>query len=237
MNKILLVPILIILLLNQTSAQTNHAIAQINSIRDEVYFKLQNHQISQEKALLVYKKLQNELLSKKDYANYIQTFLFEAVDFYVPNDDYAEATKSISKGVDALNYVKGFCYDTLFFQLNCELSEYYRRMPNKIHLAENHFKIGYDFLLQKKWLEQKQATYVITFLSNYGRLVDDLGDAEQSFNYFRQARQIAQQQHISLNQYAVLSNMAKYYREKKDYKNALKLLTEALPLTESDDKT
>jgi CHAT domain-containing protein/predicted negative regulator of RcsB-dependent stress response len=237
MNKIFLVPILILWMLKETSAQSNHAFEKINSVRDGIYFKLQNHRISKEKALLVYKKLQDSLFNKKDYPNYIQVFLYEAVDFYVPNDDYEYATQSISKGLKALQYVKGSCYDTLFFQLNCEIAEYYRRMPNKINLAEKYFKSGYDFLLKKKWLQQKMPAFVITFLSNYGRLVDDLGDSEQSFNYFQQARQLAKQQKTSLNQYAVLSNLAKYYREKKDYQNALKLLKEALPLAESDDKT
>ena len=223
-------------MLKETSAQQNHTIDKINVIRDDIYLKLQNHQISLKKALFVYKKLQDSLFFKKDYPNYIQVFLYQAVDFYVPNDDYELATQSILKGINALKYAKGICHDTLFFQLNCELSEYYRRMPNKINLAEKHFKIGYDFLLKKPWLQQKIPAFVITFLSNFGRLVDDLGDSEQSFNYFLQARQLGKQHKISLNQYAVLSNLAKYYREKKEYKNALELLKEALPLAESDDK-
>lgn len=236
MNRFLLILSLILIVRLFASAQPDPTIAQINSLRDDVYLKLQNHQISTQKAEFIYKNEQKKLLEQQKYPFYIQLFLFKAVDFYVTNDDYESASRCISEGLKNLKYVKGISYDTLFFQLNAELAEYYRRIPNKLNLAEKHFKIGYESLLKNKWLEQKMSAFVITFLSNYGRLVDDLGDAEQAFNYFQEARQIAKQERVNLNQYAVLSNMAKYYREKKEYENALKLLREALPLAESDDK-
>lgn len=198
------------------SAQPEPTIAKINSLRDEVYSKLQNHQISIGKAEIIYKNEQKRLFEQQKYPFYIQMYLFKAVDFYVTNDDYEKASRCVSEGLQNLKYVKGIAYDTLFFQLNAELAEYYRRIPNKLNLAEKHFKIGYNFLLKKKWLEQKMSVFVVTYLSNYGRLVDDLGDSEQAFNYFQEARQIGKQEHVSLNQYAVLSNMAKYYREKKN---------------------
>ncbi|GGD67286.1 hypothetical protein GCM10011514_34200 [Emticicia aquatilis] len=237
MNRLLLFLSLTLLVWLSASAQPDPTIAQINSLRDDVYSKLQNHQISTEKAEIIYKNEQKRLFEQQKYPFYIQMYLFKAVDFYVTNDDYEKASQCVSEGLKNLKNVKGISYDTLFFQLNAELAEYYRRTPNKLNLAEKHFKICYDFLLKKKWLEQKMSAFVITFLSNYGRLVDDLGDAEQAFNYFQEAHQIGKQEHVSLNQYAVLSNMAKYYREKKEYGNALKLLKEALPLAESDDKT
>lgn len=237
MNRLLLFLSLILIVRLSASAQPDPTIAQINSLRDDVYSKLQNHQISTEKAEIIYKNEQKKLFEQQKYPFYIQMYVFKAVDFHVTNDDYENASKSVLEGLQNLKYVKGISYDTLFFQLNAELAEYYRRIPNKLNLAEKHFKIGYDFLLKKKLLEQKMSAFVITFLSNYGRLVDDLGDAEQAFNYFQEARQIAKQERVSLNQYAVLSNMAKYYREKKEYETALKLLKEALPLAESDDKT
>lgn len=236
MNRLLLFLSLILIVRLSASAQPDPTIAQINSLRDDVYSKLQNHKISTKKAEIVYKNEQKRLFEQQKYPFYIQMYLFKAVDFYVTNDDYENASKSVSEGLQNLKYVTGISYDTLFFQLNAELAEYYRRIPNKLNLAEKHFKIGYNFLLKKKWLEQKMSAFVITFLSNYGRLVDDLGDAEQAFNYFQEAHQIAKQERVSLNQYAVLSNMAKYYREKKEYETALKLLKEALPLAESDDK-
>jgi CHAT domain-containing protein len=236
MNRFLLILSLLSAFGLCASAQSDPAITQINSLRDDVYSKLQNHQISTEKAEFIYKNEQKRLFEQKKYPFYIQMYLFKAVDFYVTNDDYESASKSVLEGLRSLKYVKGIAYDTLFFQLNAELAEYYRRTPSQLNLAEKHFKIGYDFLLKKKWLEQKMSAFVITFLSNYGRLVDDLGDAEQAFNYFQEARQIGKQERVSLNQYAVLSNMAKYYREKKEYENALKLLKEAVLLAESDDK-
>ncbi|AFK04005.1 Tetratricopeptide TPR_1 repeat-containing protein [Emticicia oligotrophica DSM 17448] len=236
-NKPLLVLLLTVIIGLNASAQDEPIIARINSMRDDVYTKLQNQQISLDKARLIYKNQEKRLFNDKKYPYYIQCFLFEAVDFYVTKDDYENAAKSVLEGMSNLKYISGVSRDTLFFQLNAELAEYYRRIPNKLNLAEKHFKIGYDFLLKKKWIENQMPAFVITFLSNYGRLVDDLGDSEQAFNYFQQAKQIGQQKHITLNMYAVLSNMAKYYREKKDYANALKLLQEALPLTESDDKT
>ncbi len=237
MKRLLFFLALILIGRLSASAQSEPTIAKINSLRDEVYSKLQNHQISTGKAEIIYKNEQKRLFEQQKYPFYIQMYLFKAVDFYVTNDDYEKASRCVSEGLQNLKYVKGIAYDTLFFQLNAELAEYYRRIPNKLNLAEKHFKIGYNFLLKKKWLEQKMSAFVVTFLSNYGRLVDDLGDSEQAFNYFQEARQIGKQEHVSLNQYAVLSNMAKYYREKKEYRDALKLLKEALPMAESDDKT
>ena len=236
MRKSLLISLFAILILN-AMGQLNNPALQIPKMRDEVYVRLSNRQITTEQALKSYKNLQKKLLDKKDYDNYFNLFLLAAVDLYVPNDDYENATKVVLDGLDALKYVSGEKKDLLFFQLNAELSEYYRRIPSKLNLAEKHFKKGYDFLLQHKDLQKKLPAFVITFLSNYGRLIDDLGDTEQSFYYFQQARQIAKQEKITLNQYAVLSNMAKYYREKKQYENALGFLKEALPLAGSEDKT
>ena len=237
MRKSLLISLFTLCLLNVLAQPKTDAFKHIQQVRDNLYTQLKTGKISTAKAIRAYRNLQQGYFDKKDYANYIEIFLFMAVDVYVTNDDYEQASKSILEGLDALKYVKGENYDMLFFQLNAELSEYYRRMPNRLRLAEKHFKKGYDFFLQKKELEYKIPAFVITFLSNYGRLIDDFGDTEQSFYYFQQARQIAKQQKVTLNQYAVLSNMAKYYREKKQYEEALNLLKEALPLAESDDKT
>ena len=210
---------------------------EIQQLRNEVYKKMNSGQITTGKAYLSYKELQKKLLAEKDYDNYIDLYLFAAVDIYVTTDDYQGAAKVILEALDDLKYFRGLKRDILFFELNAELSEYYRRLPTSQSQAEKNFKRGYDFFLQHKNLQKDIPAYVIAFLSNYGRLIDDLGDTEQSFYYFQQARQIAKQEKITLNQHAVLSNMAKYYREKKQYENALSLLKEALPLAESDDKT
>ncbi|GAB3516776.1 hypothetical protein GCM10027442_34860 [Emticicia fontis] len=223
-------------MLNGWAQSKDHA-SEIQQVRDEVYTSLSNHQITTEQALKRLKSLQKKLFDQKDYENYIQIFLLITVDIYVPNDDYESATKVIEESLGALKYLSGEKKDLTFFKLNSELSEYYRRIPSKLNLAEKHFKKGYDFLLQHKEVQKKLPEFVIAFLSNYGRLIDDLGDTEQSFYYFQQARQIAKQEKITLNQYAVLSNMAKYYREKKQYQDALGFLKEALPLAESDDRT
>ncbi len=235
MRNFFLISVFAICVLN-VWAQSKDQAMQIQQVRDKIYTSLNNHEISTEQALKTYKSLQKKLFDQKDYENYIDMFLFTAVDIYVINDDYEHATKVMVESFDALKYLNGEKKDLYFFQLNAELSEYYRRMPSKLNLAEKHFKKGYDFLLQHTQLQKKIPAFVITFLSNYGRLIDDLGDTEQSFYYFQQARQIAKQEKITLNQYAVLSNMARYYREKKQYENALSLLKEALPLAESDDK-
>lgn len=235
MRKNLLISVFAVCVLN-VWAQSKDQAMQIQQVRDKVYTSLNNHEITTQQALKTYKGLQKKLLDKKDYENYLEMFLFTAVDIYVINDDYEHASKVMLESFDALKYLNGDKKDLYFFQLNAELSEYYRRMPSKLNMAEKHFKKGYDFLLQHKELQKKIPAFVITFLSNYGRLIDDLGDTEQSFYYFQQARQIAKQEKITLNQYAVLSNMARYYREKKQYENALSLLKEALPLAESDDK-
>lgn len=235
MRKNLLISVFAVCVLN-VWAQSKDQAMQIQQVRDKVYTSLNNHEITTEQALKTYKGLQKKLLDKKDYENYLEMFLFTAVDIYVINDDYEHASEVMLESFDALKYFNGEKKDLYFFQLNAELSEYYRRMPSKLNMAEKHFKKGYDFLLQHKELQKKIPAFVITFLSNYGRLIDDLGDTEQSFYYFQQARQIAKQEKITLNQYAVLSNMARYYREKKQYENALGLLKEALPLAESDDK-
>lgn len=236
MRKNLLISVLAVCMLN-VWAQSKDQASQILQMRDDVYMRMSSHQLTTEQALKTYKDYQKKLLEQKDYDNYFNLFLFAAVDFYVPNDDYANASKIIEEGLVSLKYVSGEKKDLFFFKLNAELSEYYRRMPSKLHLSEKHFKKGYDFFLQHKDLQKKLPAFIITFLSNYGRLIDDLGDTEQSFYYFQQARQIAKQEKITLNQYAVLSNMAKYYREKKQYENALGFLKEALPLAESDDRT
>lgn len=236
MRKNLLISVLAVCMLN-VWAQSKDQASQILQMRDDVYMRMSSHQITTQQALKTYKDYQKKLLEQKDYDNYFNLFLFAAVDFYVPNDDYANASKIIEEGLVSLKYVSGEKKDLFFFKLNAELSEYYRRMPSKLNLSEKHFKKGYDFFLQHKDLQKKLPAFIITFLSNYGRLIDDLGDTEQSFYYFQQARQIAKQEKITLNQYAVLSNMAKYYREKKQYENALGFLKEALPLAESDDRT
>ncbi|RYU96728.1 CHAT domain-containing protein [Emticicia agri] len=236
MRKNLLICVFAICVLN-VWAQSKDMAMQIQQLREDIYTKLDNRQITAEQALKSYKSLQKKLLDQKDYDNYVNLFMLTAVDLYVPNDDYESAAKIITEGIDALKSQTGEKKVVYFFKLNAELSEYYRRIPSKLNLAEKHFKKGYDFFLQHKSLQKKIPAFIITFLSNYGRLIDDLGDTEQSFYYFQQARQIAKQEKITLNQYAVLSNMAKYYREKKQYENALGLLKEALPLAESDDKT
>ncbi|MBA4852179.1 CHAT domain-containing protein [Emticicia sp. BO119] len=236
MRKSLLISVFAVCVLN-VWAQSKGTASQVQRVIDEVYMKLNNQTITPEQALLRYKSLQKQLLIQKDYENYFKLFLISAVDVYVPNEDYDHAAKVLEEGLAALKYVDGELKDLYFFKLNAEVSEYYRRMPSKLNLAEKHFKKGYDFLLQHKSLQKKLPAFIITFLSNYGRLIDDLGDTEQSFYYFQQARQIAKQEKVTLNQYAVLSNMAKYYREKKQYENALGLLKEALPLAESDDRT
>lgn len=236
MRKNLLIAVFAVCVLN-VWAQSKDLTSQMHQMRDDVYVSLNSRQINTEQALKRYKSFQKKLLEQKDYENYFNLFMLAAVDLYVPNDDYENATKVILDGLESLKYLNGKQKDLYFFKLNAELSEYYRRMPSKLSLAEKHFKKGYDFLLQHKNLQQELAAFVITFLSNYGRLIDDLGDTEQSFYYFQQARQIAKQEKITLNQYAVLSNMAKYYREKKQYENALGFLKEALPLAGSEDKT
>lgn len=208
MRKNLLISVLAVCMLN-VWAQSKDQASQILQMRDDVYMRMSSHQLTTEQALKTYKDYQKKLLEQKDYDNYFNLFLFAAVDFYVPNDDYANASKIIEEGLVSLKYVSGEKKDLFFFKLNAELSEYYRRMPSKLNLAEKHFKKGYDFFLQHKDLQKKLPAFVITFLSNYGRLIDDLGDTEQSFYYFQQARQIAKQEKITLNQYAVLSNMAK----------------------------
>jgi CHAT domain-containing protein len=235
MRKSLLIAVFAVCILH-VRAQKKDLTSQMHQMRDEVYMRLDSRQITAEQAQKSYKDFQKKLLELKDYDNYFNLFMLAAVDLYVPNDDYENASKVILDGLASLKYLSGEKKDLYFFKLNAELSEYYRRMPSKLNLAEKHFKKGYDFFLQHKDLQKKLPAFVITFLSNYGRLIDDLGDTEQSFYYFQQARQIAKQEKITLNQYAVLSNMAKYYREKKQYENALGFLKEALPLAGSDDK-
>ncbi|WP_337043480.1 CHAT domain-containing protein [Emticicia sp. 17c] len=237
MRKNLLISLFAVLVLNVSAQSRADVYIYIQQVRDEVYNSLNDRKITVEQALKTYGNLQGKLLAEKDYENYIELFLYKAVDIYVTNDDYENASKAVSEGISALKYLNGEKKDLLFFKLNAEISEYYRRMPSRISLAEKHFKKGYDFLLEKKYIQKKIPDFVITFLSNYGRLIDDLGDTEQSFYYFQQARQIAKQENVTLNQYAVLSNMAKYYREKKQYENALSLLKEALPMAETADKT
>lgn len=210
---------------------------KINGMRDDVYLKLQEKKINTQEANKIYDKLQTDLFKNKNYPEYIELFIYKAVDFYVTENNFEKASAEIQKGLEALKYVKGTSYDTLYFKLNLEISAYSLRIPSQINQAEKYFKNGYDFLKKHAWLEQKMPSYVITFLSNYGRMVDELGDSEQSFNYYQQALKIANEQNIKLNKYALLTNLAKYFREKKDYKNALKLLKEALLTTESDDKT
>ncbi|PLK43392.1 CHAT domain-containing protein [Emticicia sp. TH156] len=236
MRKYILISVFAVSILTAWAQPQGNA-GQIQKLRYEVSSKLNNQQITPAKARQVYKNLQKKLFADKDFENYIDLYLFTAVDIYVINDDYEEAAKVILEGLDDLKYINGEKRNVLFFELNAELSEYYRRIPTKLGLAEKHFKKGYDFFLQHKNLQKDIPAFIITFLSNYGRLIDDLGDTEQSFYYFQQARQIALQEKITLNQYAVLSNMAKYYREKKQYENALSLLKEALPLAESNDRT
>jgi CHAT domain-containing protein/tetratricopeptide (TPR) repeat protein len=235
MRKNLLISVFAICVLN-VWGQSQDKTLQVQRAIDEVYMKLNNQTFTAQQAFERYKGLQKQLLIQKDYDNYFKLVLITAVDIFVPNDDYENAAKELEEGLGALKYVDGKKKDFYFFKLNAELSEYYRRIPSKLNLAEKHFKKGYDFFLQHKSLQKELPAFIITFLSNYGRLIDDLGDTEQSFYYFQQARQIAKQEKITLNQYAVLSNMAKYYREKKQYENALGLLKEALPLAESEDK-
>lgn len=235
MRKYLLITVFAVCVLN-VWGQSKDTTVRVQRVIDEVYMNLNNRTITPEQALGKYKSLQKQLLIQKDFENYVRLVLITAVDIYVPNEDYENAAKVLEEGLVALKYLNGEKKDLLFFKLNAELAEYYRRIPSKLSLAEKHFKKGYDFLLQHKNLQKKLSAFVITFLSNYGRLIDDLGDTEQSFYYFQQARQIAKQEKITLNQYAVLSNMAKYYREKKQYESALGLLKEALPLAESDDR-
>ena len=74
MKRLLFFLALILIGRLSASAQSEPTIAKINSLRDEVYSKLQNHQISTGKAEIIYKNEQKRLFEQQKYPFYIQMY-------------------------------------------------------------------------------------------------------------------------------------------------------------------
>jgi CHAT domain-containing protein len=209
---------------------------EIQKKRDEVFVQLRSNKISIMKADKVYSQLQSGCFQQKDYTNYIELFIYKAVDFYVPNEDYSSAIIEVKNGLKNINLVKGIAKDSIYFKLISELAEYYRRSPNQTGEALKNFENCYVFLQNHPEIEPIIPNFILGFYNNFGLFFDDLGDVEKSSFYFQNALNISKKYDKPYFLYAIYTNLSKYYREKQDFNKANQMLDEALKITESNDK-